>query len=57
VLASHTEIYEAIARRDGAAAKSAMERHIQELIEHSLRSFAGGEAGRNLTAEELLYSA
>ncbi len=57
VLESHAEIYEAIARRDGAAAKTAMEQHIHELIEHSLRSFAISEAGRALSADDLLYTA
>ena len=60
VLESHTEIYEAIARRDGAAAKAAMEEHIQELIEHSLRQFAQNESARptrGLTADEMLYTA
>lgn len=60
VLVSHTDIFEAIARRDGPAAKAAMEQHLQELIEHSLRTFARTEAGhtsRELTAEELVYSA
>lgn len=60
VLQSHTEIYDAIARRDGAAAKAAMEEHIQELIEHSLRQFAQNESARptrGLTADEMLYTA
>lgn len=60
VLASHREIFEAIAGRDGPAAKSAMENHIQELIEHSLRVLAQIEAGRTvraLAADELLYLA
>jgi DNA-binding GntR family transcriptional regulator len=60
VLASHTQILDAITRRNGPAAKKAMEEHIQELIEHSLRSFAQNEStrpARKLTADELLYSA
>ena len=60
VLASHREIFKAIAGRDGPAAKMAMENHIQELIEHSLRAFAQLEAGRTvraLAADELLYLA
>lgn len=59
VLADHEAIYEAIAGRDGPAAKAAMEQHIQELIEHTLRSFAQSESARptrELTADELLYS-
>lgn len=58
VLASHDEIYAAIARRDAPAAKSAMERHIQNIIDKSLlaMSVAGDEgAARSLTSEELSY--
>jgi DNA-binding GntR family transcriptional regulator len=58
VLASHGEIYEAIARGDAAAAKHAMERHIQDLIDTTLRRMARAESGviaRELTAEELVY--
>ena len=60
VYRAHSKIFEAIARRDGPAAKAAMESHIQELIEHSLREFAQFEAGRSvrpLGADELLYQA
>lgn len=60
VLECHRHIFDAVSRRDGPAAKRAMEEHIQELIEHSLRSFARTEAGRTaraLTEDELVYSA
>lgn len=58
VLESHHEIYEAIAQSNAAAAKHAMERHIQDLIDTTLRRMARAESGviaRELTAEELVY--
>ncbi|MEO7101141.1 MAG: GntR family transcriptional regulator [Luteolibacter sp.] len=58
VLASHEEIYEAIARSDAAAAKHAMEDHIQDIIDKSLRAMShagGGLLARELTDEELVY--
>ncbi len=58
VLASHREIYEAIARGNAAAAKRAMERHIQDIIDTTLRRMTQAESGaivRELTAEELVY--
>ncbi len=58
VLASHDEIYAAIARSDSVAAKHAMERHIQDIIDSSMRTMARAESGiiaRELTAEEMSY--
>jgi DNA-binding GntR family transcriptional regulator len=57
VLISHDEIYEAISRGDPAAAKVAMERHIQDIIDKSLKVMvhAGGPT-RELTDEELVYN-
>lgn len=55
---SHEEIFEAISRRDAAAAKAKMEAHIQDIIDRNLRSI-GSKSGtytRDLTAEELVYS-
>lgn len=58
VQASHEEIYEAIARHDPVAAKAAMERHIQDIIDKNLRRFRAqaGQAVRELTAEDLVYT-
>jgi DNA-binding GntR family transcriptional regulator len=58
VLASHDEIYQAIERVDPAAAKAAMEKHIQDIIDKSLRSFSASTAlePRELTEDELVYS-
>jgi DNA-binding GntR family transcriptional regulator len=59
-LAQHEEIFEAIIRRDGDAAKRAMERHIQAVIDKSLRTMQPVDSamvGRPLTPEELAYSA
>lgn len=60
VLASHEEIYRAIAKRDAPGAKHAMERHIQDIIDSSLRTMVRAESGliaRELTPEELSYTA
>lgn len=58
VMASHTEIYEAIARTDARAAKDAMERHIQDIIDKAMRAMAesGAIMPRQLTDEELVYT-
>lgn len=59
VMASHGEIYEAIARGDAAESKLAMERHIQDIIDKSLRvmALAGrGSITRELSEEELVYT-
>lgn len=58
VLDSHDEIYAAIARSDAQAAKQAMERHIQDIIDGSMRSMARAESGliaRELTTDEMSY--
>jgi DNA-binding GntR family transcriptional regulator len=60
VFASHEEIFEAIRRSDAPAAKDAMERHIQDIIDSTLRAMARAESGvltRELTEEELSYTA
>jgi DNA-binding GntR family transcriptional regulator len=58
VLASHEEIFDAIARSDGTAAKLAMEKHIQDIIAKGVRAFhaAGDSNPHELTEEELIYS-
>lgn len=57
VMASHDEIYDAIARRDPKGAKEAMERHIQDAIDkaHLLIGPKARTAARELTPEELAY--
>jgi DNA-binding GntR family transcriptional regulator len=57
VMASHDEIYEAIARRDCTAAREAIERHIQDAIDKSLVLIGAkaSAAARELTREELAY--
>lgn len=60
VLAKHEEIYNAIVRGEAVAARSAMESHLQELIEQNLRIMtrtASGMMARELTPEELAYGA
>lgn len=62
VLASHEEIFDAIAKRDSASAKDAMARHLQEMIDHHLsllrraRSTSSLRA-QEMTEDELLYTA
>jgi DNA-binding GntR family transcriptional regulator len=57
VMASHDEIYNAIARRDPNAARDAMERHIQDAIDKALALIGPKVPGLEpeLTAEELAY--
>ena len=58
VLASHEEIYSAIAAGNAIASKQAMDHHIQDLIDTNLRRIEQSERGsvvRELTAEELAY--
>ena len=58
VLAKHDEIYASITKSDAVAAKSAMEFHLQEMIDHNLRVMTRSESGviaRELTSEELVY--
>ncbi len=60
VQASHDEIYAAIEAGNAAAAKAAMERHIQDIIDRNMRLMARAEhasASRELSEEELSYSA
>lgn len=59
VMVCHDEIYEAIERGDASLAKGAMERHIQDIINRSLglSSSGSGLLGRELTAEEMIYTA
>jgi DNA-binding GntR family transcriptional regulator len=57
--ASHEEIFKAIERSDASAAKGAMERHIQDIIDSNIRLLAQEEGGgnmRELTEEELSYT-
>jgi DNA-binding GntR family transcriptional regulator len=59
IQASHDEIYQAIERGDSAAAKSAMERHIQDIIDSNIRLMAREDQvaiSRELTEEELSYT-
>ena len=58
VMAKHDEIYAAITQSDAVAAKSSMEFHLQEMIDHNLRVMTRSESGviaRELTSEELVY--
>ncbi|MES2697004.1 MAG: GntR family transcriptional regulator [Verrucomicrobiota bacterium] len=60
VQTQHEEIYRGIERGDPAAAKAAMERHIQDIIDSNIRSMARAEQvslARELSEEELNYSA
>lgn len=58
VLASHEEIYDAIARGDAKAAREAMERHIQDIVDKTLHLIteAVRTTPRQLSEEELAYS-
>lgn len=59
VLVMHEDIYTAIANHEAPAAKVAMERHIQDIMDKSLRSMTlveGRSSARKLTDEELGYS-
>lgn len=60
VLASHEEIFDAIAAGDAAAAKRAMESHIQDIIDRNLRSMVRDRPNmvtRELSDEEAIYDA
>lgn len=60
VQASHEEIFDAIRRSDAAAAREAMERHIQDIVDNALRMMARTQVRsqtRELTEEELSYTA
>lgn len=57
---SHDEIYAAIEGGNAPAAKAAMERHIQDIIDRNIRMMARAEhasAARQLSEEELAYTA
>ncbi len=58
VLASHEAIYDAIAQGAATAAKIAMEKHIQDIIDKWMRAFTQTVASnpRELTEEEMAYS-
>lgn len=59
VQASHEEIFESIRRSDAPAAKAAMEHHIQDIVDNTLRVMAraqGQPEARELTEEELSYT-
>jgi DNA-binding GntR family transcriptional regulator len=60
VQTSHEEIFDAIRRSDAIAARTAMERHIQDIVDNALRMMArtqGRSGARELTEEELSYTA
>jgi DNA-binding GntR family transcriptional regulator len=60
VLACHEEIYRAIAAGEVAAAKKAMEHHIQDIIDRTIHLVARGSTevlARQLTEEEAIYTA
>lgn len=59
VLQSHEAIFRAVDRQEANAAHAAMEEHIQDIIDRSVRTVAGAEAGqtgKELSEEELSYS-
>ena len=45
-LAEHQRIHDAIAARDAAAATAAMEAHIQDILDHSIKRMLGEEASQ-----------
>ena len=56
VLESHEEIFDAISRRDAHAARDAMERHIQDIIDRAAFAFESSvPATRELTEQESAY--
>lgn len=59
VLASHEEIYAAIVRGDTGAARAAMERHIQDIVDKTMRQIGSADVAvsRRLSDEELAYVA
>lgn len=57
VFAEHEEIYRAISECKTMAAKTAMEKHIQEIVDHSMRAITRSiQTGKNLSEEELSYT-
>lgn len=60
VLVSHQDIFDAIQKKDVGVAKSSMEQHLQEMIDHHVRLMArasGNLPAKELSEEELAYSA
>lgn len=62
VLASHEEIFAAIVQREPEAARSAMSRHIQDIIDRNMERMMQAAAGagilrREVLVEELCYDA
>ncbi len=57
VLAGHEEIYEAIVRCDTRGAREAMERHIQDIVDKTMRQIGNSNVAvsRKLSDEELAY--
>ena len=58
VLSEHEQIFAAIAKGGAAAARDAMAKHIQDIVDNTLRVLAlqgRGLSGRALTEEELSY--
>ena len=58
VLAEHEQVFAAISRGDSTAARDAMAKHIQDIVDNTLRVLAStesGRSGRELTEEELSY--
>ncbi len=56
VLAEHGQVYTAISEGNAAVARDVMAKHIQDIIDNTLRLLAtSGRAGRVLTEEELSY--
>jgi len=59
VLAKHDDIYAAIARSDAVGAKTEMESHLLEWIDHTMLLMTRAETGmlaRDLTPDELAYN-
>ena len=59
VQVSHDEIFKAVERGDALAAGTAMRRHIQDIIDTSMRRMAGHQSvatSRELSEEELSYT-
>ena len=60
VLECHEEIYRAIAASEVAAAKKAMDHHIQDIIDRTMHLLARSSADvlkRKITDEEAIYTA
>jgi len=57
VLASHEEIHAAIVRGDTGAARAAMERHIHDIVDKTMRQIGRSElaVSRQLSEEEMAY--